>query len=152
VASQDAADLKILSKAILIELPTAAAKRALSVGKENQLEEAAWEAYDAGIRIVRVATGQLYSSPLFGDVIERTLGPMLRVQKLTNSLSGALFSTVWSVVGLPTSAEIHRLRADLVSLRRELRALVGPAASEPGEAAAADIEKRVMRKKKRAAA
>lgn len=152
MASQNAADLKILSKAILIELPTAAAKRALSVGKENQLEHAAWEAYDAWIRIMRTATGELYSNPLFGDVIERTAGPILRVQKLTSSLSGAVFATVWNVVGLPTAAEIHNLRADLVTLRRELRALTGSASSELGEAAASDIEKRVIRKKKRAAA
>jgi len=151
--SQNTTDIKTLSKAILIELPTVAAKKALGVAKENELENTAWEGYDAWIRLMGVATGELYTSPLFGDILERSLGGLLRVQRLANAVSGALFTAVWGVIGLPTAADVHSVRADLGHLRRELRFLtIGASASGPSGEVSSDIEKRVVRKKKRAAA
>jgi len=122
VASQSASDVKILVKSILIEIPTEAAKRALGVGKENRLEATAWESYEAAIRLINEATGGLYSNPLFGDIVERSLGPVLQVQRVANAVSGALFPALWSVIDLPSGTEVQRIRADLKDLRRELRA------------------------------
>src|SRR5208337_4027001 len=74
VVSQNASDIRTLYKAIFIELPTAAAKKGLGVAKENELEETAWKGYDAWVRLMGAATGKLYSTPLFGDLVERSLG------------------------------------------------------------------------------
>jgi hypothetical protein len=151
VASQNAEDLKTLYKAIFIELPTGAAKKGLGVAKENQLEQTAWKGYDAWVRLIGAATGKLYSNPLFGDLVERSLGGVLRVQRVSNSVSGALFTALWVTVGLPTAAEVQSLRAELGGLRRELRLLTaGPPV--PGEEVLSEMEKRVVRKRKRAAA
>ena len=153
MASQNAEDLKTLFKTIFIELPTAAAKKGLGVAKENQLEQTAWKGYDAGVRLIGAATGRLYSSPLFGDLVERSLGGVLRVQRVSNSVSGALFTALWVTVGLPTAAEIQSLRAELGGLRRELRLLAaGPPVIGPEEEVLSEAEKRVVRKKNRAAA
>jgi len=153
VASQSASDIRTLYKAIFIELPTAAAKKGLGVAKENELEQTAWKGYDAGVRLISAATGKLYSSPLFGDLVERSLGSLLRVQRVSNSVSGALFTALWVTVGLPTAAEIQSLRAELGGLRRELRLLTaGPPVLGAEEEVLAELEAPVVRKRKRAAA
>ncbi len=153
MASQSASDIKTLCKAILIELPTAAAKKSLGVGKDNQLEATAWESYDAWVRLMDAATGRLYSSPLFGDVVERSLGALLRVQRVSNSVSGALFAALWTTVDLPTATEVQKLRAELKDLRRELRLrIAGATGLGAEEEVLAGLEAPVVRKRKRAAA
>lgn len=153
MASQTASDIKTLYKTILIELPTAAAKKGLGVAKENQLEETAWKGYDAWVRLMNAATGRLYSNPLFGDLVERSLGTLLRVQRVSNSVSGALFTALWATVDLPTATEIQSLRAELKDLRRELRLLsAGAPVLGAEEEVLAELETPVVRKRKRAAA
>lgn len=153
MASQTASDIKTLYKTILIELPTAAAKKGLGVAKENQLEETAWKGYDAWVRLMNAATGRLYSNPLFGDLVERSLGTLLRVQRVSNSVSGALFTALWATVDLPTATEIQSLRAELKDLRRELQLLsAGAPVLGAEEEVLAELETPVVRKRKRAAA
>ncbi|HTY56577.1 MAG TPA: hypothetical protein VMB26_15325 [Candidatus Binataceae bacterium] len=153
MASQNADDLKILYKILFIELPTVAAKKALGVGRENELEKTAWEGYDASIRLAGVATSQIYSHPLFGDLLERVAGPLLRVQRLSNVAAGAIFSALWSTMGLPTAADVQSLRGELTNLRREVRLMAGGLLIPGGsEEAPSDIERRAPRRKKREAA
>ena len=153
MASRNASDLLTVYKAIFIELPTAAAKKGLGVAKENELEQTAWKGYDAGVRLINLATGKLYSNPLFGDVVERSLGTLLRVQRVSSSVSGALLTALWVTVGLPTATEIQSLRAELGCLRRELRLLAaGLPVPGPEEEVLPEVEKPVVRKRKKAAA
>ena len=122
-ASQNVSDLLVLYKALLIELPAVAAKLGLGIAKEKELAETAWKSYDAGVRLANAATGKLFSNPLFAGLVGRSLGPLLRVQRLVNSASGALFAGLWLSVGLPTASEVQALRAELESLHHELRSL-----------------------------
>jgi len=153
VASQNASDLVAVYKAIFIELPTVAAKKGLGVAKENELEAAAWKGYDAWVRLVNDATGRLYQTPLFGDLVGRSLDAFLRVQRLSNAVSGAFFAALWVTVGIPTATEIQGLRAELKYLRRELRLLTsGLPVPSAEEEVLAERSAPIVRKKKREAA
>jgi hypothetical protein len=93
------------------------------MGKEKDVAEAAWKGYDAGVRVASAALDTLYRSPLFGNVLSRSLKGFLRWQRLSNALSGALFTGLWQTVGLPTAAETQALHSQVQALREELRSL-----------------------------
>lgn len=132
-ASQNVSDLLVLYKALLIELPAVAAKLGLGIAKEKELAQTAWKSYDAGVRLANNATGKLFSSPLFGSLVGRSLGPLLRAQYLLNSASGALFTGLWLSVGLPTASEVQALRAELESLHHEFRSLTARLSAQGNE-------------------
>lgn len=122
-------ELRILYKALFIELPVAATKASLGVGKDNEIQAGAWKAYEAGVRLANNATDALYRNPFFGDALGRSLQGSLRMQQLTNSVSAAAFAALRSVAGLPGASEVQAVRAELRDLRLELRSLIAAVAN-----------------------
>ena len=137
--AQSSKDLLTLYKSLLIELPVSGTKASLGVAKDNELEGTAWKAYEAWVRLVNRSTDGLYQNPFFGDSVGRGLHGLLQVQRLTNSVSGAVFAALRSVAGLPAASEVQAMRAELKNLRSELRSLIAglpgrPAQPEPAGA------------------
>jgi hypothetical protein len=122
--AQSGKDLLTLYKALFIELPVAGSKATLGVAKDYEVEEAAWKAYEAWVRLVNNATDALYQNPFFGDALGRNLHGLLRVQLLANSVSGALSAALRSVAGLPGVSELQAVRTEVHDLRSELRGLI----------------------------
>ena len=124
-------DLLTLYKALFIELPVAGTKATLGVAKDNEVEETAWKAYEAWVRLVNRSTDALYQNPFFGDALGRSLPGLLRTQRLTNSVSGAVFAALRSVAGLPGASEVQAVRTELHDLRLELRSLIAALPGRP---------------------
>ena len=129
--TQNAKDLLTLYKALLIELPVAGTKASLGVAKDNEVEETAWKAYEAWIRLVNRSTDALYQNPFFGDALGRTLPGLLRMQRLAGSVSGAVFAALRSAAGLPGASEVQAVRTELHDLRLELRNLIAALPGRP---------------------
>jgi len=129
--SQSAKDVVTLYKSLLIELPVAGAKVSLGVAKDNELEGIAWKAYEAWVRLVNRSTDTLYQNPFFGDSVGRGLHGLLQIQRLTNSVGGAVFAALRSVTGLPAASEVQAMRAELKDLRLELRSLIAALPGRP---------------------
>ena len=119
--TQSVEDLGTVNKTLWLDLPLARAKWGLGIGSERETLAAAWKGYDASMRLATAAIDNLYRTPLFGEILARSLDSALRWQRLSNALAGAFFTGLWQVVGLPTTAETHALRAEVQALREELR-------------------------------
>jgi len=139
--TQNAKDLLTLYKALLIELPVAGTKASLGVAKDNELEETAWKAYEAWIRLVNRSTDALYQNPFFGDALGRSLPGLLRTQRFANSVSGAVSAALRSVDGLPGASEVQAVRTELHDLRLELRSLIAVASGRPALPEQADMQR-----------
>lgn len=129
-------DFATIYKTFFFDLPMAGAKWGLGISTEQQATETAWKGYDAAVRLSTATIDNLYRSPLFGEVLARSLDGMLRWQRFTTAVAGVFFPTLWQTVGLPTATETQALRAEVQALREELRAqqtslLVKPKAQEP---------------------
>ena len=139
--AQSSKDLLILYKALLIELPVTGSKAVLGVAKDNEVEEAAWKAYEAWVRLANRSTDALYQNPFFGDSLGRSLHGLLRMQRLTNAVSGALFAALRSVTGLPGASEVQAVRTELHDLRLELRGLIAALPGRPALPEQADMRR-----------
>ena len=139
--AQSSKDLLTLYKALLIELPVAGTKTSLGVAKDNEVEETAWKAYEAWIRLVNRSTDALYQNPFFGDALGRTLPGLLRMQRLAGSVSGAVFAALRSAAGLPGASEVQAVRTELHDLRLELRSLIAVASGRPALPEQADMQR-----------
>lgn len=129
-------DVMTVTKTLLFDLPLAHMRQRLGLGEKKETVETAWKGYDAGVRLVNAATDSLYRNPLFGDAVARSADVMLRWQRISSAVGGAVFAGLWQAVGLPTVAETQALRSEIQSLREELRGqtnsiTVKPKVSEP---------------------
>jgi len=129
-------DVMTVTKTLLFDLPLAHMRQRLGLGEEKETAETAWKGYDAGVRVVNAATDSLYRNPLFGNVAARSADMMLRWQRISSAVGGAVFAGLWQAVGLPTVAETQALRSEIRALREELRGqtngiTVKPKVSEP---------------------
>ena len=129
--TQSSKDLLTLYKALVIELPVAGTKASLGVAKDQELEQTAWKAYETWVRLANNATDALYQNPFFGEALGRSLGGLLRTQRLTASVSGAVFAALRSVTGLPGASEVQAVRSELHDLRLELRSLIAALPGRP---------------------
>lgn len=114
-------DLMKLGEA-MVELPIAAMSRAIAPDGERKVHEAGWKAYDAWVRVMNSATGQLYNDPSFGAATGRAMQDGLKWQRMASASAGAFFAALWPAVGLPTAAELTELHAELRALRDEVAA------------------------------
>jgi hypothetical protein len=92
-----------------IDLPLLAIGRIFDRGFSDDLHRAGWKAYDAGIAVATQLTNRLYSNRRFGSISGRALDTTLKLQQLADAASGALFSALWPMLGLPTADELRRL-------------------------------------------
>jgi hypothetical protein len=118
---QGVEDLVTVYQTLFFDLPLAGTKWGLGIGKEQEVTETAWKSYDAGVRLATASIDTLYRSPVFGEVVARSLDVMLRWQRLSNALVGASVAGLWPILGLPTAATVQGLRAEVQTLREELR-------------------------------
>lgn len=120
--TQAVEDLATVYRTLAVDLPLAATRWGFGVGGEKETTEAAWKAYDAGVRLATSAVDSLYRSPTAGTFTARALNVFLRGQRLSNALAGVVFTGLWQSVGLPTAAETQALRAEVQALREDVRA------------------------------
>jgi hypothetical protein len=116
-------DLAKFYEAAWFDLPVAAAQRLFGLGDEENLGEAGWKAYDAWIRLGNTATNRLYANRAVGGFTGRAMETVLKVRRAGDALASAFFGNLWPAVGLPTAAEIHTLRDELVAVRELVVAL-----------------------------
>ena len=125
--TQSVEDLGTVNKTLWLDLPLAGAKWGLGSGSERETLAAAWKGYDASMRLATAALDNLYRTPLFDEIMARSLDSALRWQRLSNALAGVLFTRLRQVVGLPTAAETQALRAR----ERQAQRPVPTAVTEP---------------------
>ncbi len=132
------ADLMTVWKATFFEVPLAEVRWRWGVGREQEVTEAAWKGYDAWVRLASASIDGMYRNSLFGEMVTRSLDGVLRWQRLSQALIGAVFAGLWPALGLPAAARVHALHEDLqplaarlmaqdaqlYALRQELRSLI----------------------------
>jgi hypothetical protein len=116
-------DLAKFYEAAWFDLPAAAAQRLLGLGDEENLGQAGWKAYDAWIRLGNTATNRLYANRAVGGFTGRAMETVLKVRRAGDALASAFFGNLWPSMGLPTAAEVHALRDELIALRELVAAL-----------------------------
>jgi hypothetical protein len=121
-APQRGKDLLTMYKAALFDFPLAGATWGLGMGQEKEVVEAMWKGYDAWVRLASASIDDLYRSPLFGDVLARSLDRWLRWQRLSQTAAGTFFAALWPAVGLPTAEAVQALHEELSSLDIRLKA------------------------------
>lgn len=119
--TQGVEDLVTVYQTFFFDLPLTGTKWGLGIGTEREVTETAWKGYDAGVRLATTTIDNLYRTPVFGEVVARSLDAVLRWQRLGNALVGAAGAGLWPVLGLPTAATVQGLRAEVQALREELR-------------------------------
>jgi hypothetical protein len=120
--TQRAKYLLTMYKAALFDFPLAGATWGLVMGQEKKIVEATWKGYDAWVRLASTSIDDLYSSPLFGEVLARSLDRWLRWQRLNQVTVGTFFAALWPAVGLPTAEAVQALHEEISSLDIRLQA------------------------------
>jgi hypothetical protein len=90
----------------------------------RELQETAWNTYDAWIRFANEFTNLLYADPLFGAAAARWIELALGWQGFGSALAGTFFAALWPATGLPTATELADLRAEVSTLRESIAARV----------------------------
>ncbi|MCS6927518.1 MAG: hypothetical protein NZ578_16635 [Candidatus Binatia bacterium] len=121
--AQGLEDFVTIYRSFFLDLPLAGVQWALGMTEEKEIAHAAWNGYDAAVRLSTTAVDTLYHTPLFGHVMAQSLDGLLRWQRFGNALADTFFATLWQTVGLPTAAQTQALRAEVEALREEVRAL-----------------------------
>lgn len=107
--------------ALCIDLPFAGLRMGLGMSDEKEATQASWKSYDATVKLTSTAIDDLYRNPLMGELAASTLDGMLRWQKAGSALTGAFFTGMWKVVGLPSAGEIQALREEVRLLAEKIQ-------------------------------
>src|SRR5262245_20358277 len=113
-------DFVTMYKSVFFDLPLTSFKSSLGMATEKEATETAWNGYDAGVRMATAAIDTLYRSPLFGTVFSSALSTALRWQQLNHAVSGAVYTSLWKSLGVPTAADIHGLSKQVRALEAHL--------------------------------
>jgi len=116
-------DFGKLLEAAWFDLPTAAMKRLFSKEDDGAVREVGWKAYDAWVRLANDASNRLYANPTFGNLAGRGIQAGLQVTRVVDAVASAVFGNLWPAIGLPTATDMEALRADVKSLREEIRSV-----------------------------
>jgi hypothetical protein len=116
-------DFAKLFEAAWVELPAAAAKRLFGGKDEEGVRVAGWKTYDAWVRLANDASNSLYANPTFGTIAGRGIQGGLQVTRVVDAIASAIFGNLWPAIGLPTANDMQALRADVKSMREEIRTL-----------------------------
>ncbi len=110
----------------MVEMPFITVRALLAPEREGgasqAFQNAEWKTYDAWVQVVNEAANALYTSPLAGAALGRSMERSLGWQRLGSAVTNAFFAALWPAVGLPSSAELSELRAEVGALRDDLAA------------------------------
>ncbi|MBI3245030.1 MAG: hypothetical protein HYZ50_00810 [Deltaproteobacteria bacterium] len=119
-AAQGTEDLMTAYSSFFFALPLAGLKWGLGIGEEKEATEAAWNGYDASVRLASASVDALYRNPLFSDLFGRTLNTVLRWQHIGNTVGGAVSTAAWKALGAPSAVEVQALSDQLRALEARL--------------------------------
>jgi hypothetical protein len=114
--SPETQDLLTVYQGLFFDLPTAGLRWGLGIGEEKDTAQAAWKAYDAGVRLATTAVDTLYRTALFSETVSTAVNQALRWQQVGNAVSSVFLGSLWRTLGLPTAAEVHSLANQLRTL------------------------------------
>jgi hypothetical protein len=128
---QSGGDIASLYQALAAEIQEVLRKATAAGGDREDVEAAAWKAYEAWVRAAHASIEKIVATPAIGDVAAVVLNSFLRLQQIGNSLVGSLFAPLWPLVGLTPLTETQALFDRIESLRREVRRLTAPETRKP---------------------
>ncbi len=141
---QNGGDITSLYQALGAEVQEVLRKASAAGGDREELEAAAWKAYEAWVRAAHASIEKVVATPAVGDAAAVVLNTFLRAAQIGNSVVGSLFAPLWPLVGLtpadrdagpvrsdrkfaPRGAATHRAKgAETDRARRDRRALLSP--------------------------
>jgi hypothetical protein len=129
----DGGDITSLYQALGSELQEVLRKASAAGGDREELEAAAWKAYEAWVRAAHASIEKVVATPAVGDAAAVVLNTFLRAAQIGNSVVGSLFAPLWPLVGLTPLTETQALFDRIESLRREVRQLTALRALKPIE-------------------
>ncbi|HVB78371.1 MAG TPA: hypothetical protein VNE82_00320 [Candidatus Binataceae bacterium] len=133
---QNGGDIASLYQALVAEVQEVLRKASAAGGDREEVEAAAWKAYEAWVRAAHASIEKVVATPALGDVAAMVLNTFLRAAQVGNSVVGSLFAPLWPMVGLTPLTETQALFDRIESLRREVRQLTAPGTLKPIEPAA----------------
>ena len=126
-------DITSLYQALGAEVQEVLRKASAAGGDRQELEAAAWKAYEAWVRAAHASIEKVVATPAVGDAAAVVLNAFLRAAQIGNSVVGSLFAPLWPLVGLTPLTETQALFDRIESLRREVRRLTEPRVPKPTE-------------------
>jgi hypothetical protein len=133
---QNGVDITSLYQALGAEVQEVLRKASAAGGDREELEAAAWKAYEAWVRAAHASIEKVVATPAVGDAAAAVLNTFLRAAQIGNSVVGSLFAPLWPLVGLTPLTETQALFDRIESLRREVRQLTALRALKPIESVA----------------
>jgi hypothetical protein len=127
---QSRGDIASLYQALAAEVQEVLRKASAAGGDREDVEAAAWKAYEAWVRAAHASIEKIVATPAIGDVAAAVLNSFLRLQQIGNSVVGSLFAPLWPMVGLTPLTETQALFDRIESLRREVRVRTAPGTSK----------------------
>lgn len=119
-------DLNTLYESLAAEVREVLRKGLVAGSDRGEIEEAAWKAYDAGVRAAHASIESIVAMPEVGNAAALVLNAFLRAAQIGNSIVGSLFAPLWPLVGLTPLSETQALFDRIESLRREVREFTAP--------------------------
>ena len=114
-------DIGSLYQALGAEVQEVLRKATAAGGDREEVEAAAWKAYEAWVRAAHASIEKVVATPAVGDAAAGVLNIFLRAAQIGNSMVGSLFAPLWPMVGLTPLTETQALFDRIESLRREVR-------------------------------
>lgn len=103
-------DFVALQEAFFLVLPVARVRPNLGAGTEKEAAEAAWRAYDAGVRLLTTSVDSLYRNPVFGESVAVVSESFLRWQRLRTALTGTFVAGLRQTFDLVSATELQVVR------------------------------------------
>jgi hypothetical protein len=128
---QNDGDISSLYRALWVEVQEVLRKASAAGGDREELQAAAWKAYEAWVRAAHASIERAVATPAVGDAAAMLLNTFLRAAQIGNSVMGSLFAPLWPVVGLTPLTETQALFDRIESLRHEVRKLTAPGMPKP---------------------
>jgi hypothetical protein len=128
---QSGGDIASLYQALAAEVREVLRKASAAGGDREDVEAAAWKAYEAWVRAAHASIEKIVAKPAIGDAVAAVLNSFLRLQQIGNSVAGSLFAPLWPLIGLTPLTETQALFDRIESLRREVRRLTAPGTLKP---------------------
>jgi hypothetical protein len=114
--SQETQDLLTIYQSLFFDLPTAGLRWSFGNGEEKDAAQAAWKAYDAGVRLATTAVDTLYRTAFFSNTVSAAVNQTLRWGQVGNAISGVFLGSLWRTLGLPTATEVQSLAEQIRTL------------------------------------